>query len=109
MIWRIADMRLTPFEHVLINKAHELIKSKGYISASELVMRLVEFWYTDILKKDECVEYDLDKLVPLIDKHIADGKIFHKVEYCNESTEEFRIKDLFYYNPTVSRLNSVMK
>lgn len=67
-----------------IEKARELIRHAGYMNSITLASKLVSAGYTGV---------PIDQVlagIPCED--------IHQVEYAN-SFSEYRVKDLFYYNP----------
>jgi hypothetical protein len=84
--------------HILRNHAHGLIMEKGFVSATELAALLSAFWYESEHRK---AEVDIIAVIESIDQMEGQPSngMFHRVEFAREDTEQFRRKDLFYYNP----------
>jgi hypothetical protein len=82
--------------HILRNHAHNVIKERGFVSAVELAALLSAYWYESEFCKN--AEVDIVAVIDSLDQS-PDDSMFHRVEYAREDTEQFRRKDLFYYNP----------
>ena len=84
--------------HILRNHAHGVIKDRGYVSAVELATLLSAFWYESEYRG---AEVDIMSVIESIEQMRGQppNGMFHMVEFARADTEEFRRKDLFYYNP----------
>ena len=70
----------------LIEDARQLIRKQGFLKSIDLMLRL------NIARKyPEVNVSNLFDCLPCED--------VHRVEYTNCYVEDFRVKDLFYYNP----------
>lgn len=81
----------------LADWAEQLVRERGYISATELASSIAEYMCENAGK----IERDIP--IFAIFELLKERSGIHSVEYANRATASFRIKDLFYHNPNIGK------
>ena len=76
------------------NFARDLIREHGFVSGANLAMKIAGFMYDKMGTKLGETEIPLKKIFQRITKWSG----YESIEYTTKDTEDFRVKDLFYYN-----------
>lgn len=76
----------------LIYKLRDYVREEGFVPAVTLAMKAVEFGW--IMGEDVSHGH----IEPLL-QAVAEAKDIHTVEYTNSTVSEYRVKDLYYFNP----------
>ncbi len=79
----------------IIEVVREMIRERGFMGALELAVAIT------CMKHKENIKVSLDVVDLLEEICCAD---IHSVEYTNKEVLDYRVKDLFYFNPTTSKL-----
>lgn len=79
----------------LVDVLRNMIQEKGYVALTELASNLVAYLYET--EPDIAHNISHEKIMEIMG--LLENEKIHRVEYANAETEDFRRKDLFYYNP----------
>ena len=80
----------------LINRLREYVRDEGFVPAVRLASKAVELGW--VMGEDVSHEH-----IDLLMQAVAEAKDIHVVEYTNSMVSEYRVKDLYYFNPDKER------
>jgi hypothetical protein len=76
----------------LIERLRAYVRDEGFVPAVRLAMKAVELGW--VMGEDVTHGH----IEPLM-QAVAEAKDIHTVEYTNSTVSEYRVKDLYYFNP----------
>ena len=77
-----------------IKRAQLLIRERGFMSASELAVKIT----TELASRGVLVINPLEVL-----EKVDGAADIHRIEYTNQMVGGYRIKDLFFFNPNLRK------
>lgn len=76
----------------VIKQMRDFVRKEGYVSAMTLAMQGVDIGH--------CLGEDVDfEHLELLLTAVAEAPDIHVTEYTNSTVADFRVKDLYYFNP----------
>ena len=80
---------MTTYEKIIMD-LQSYIRAEGHVTAIKLSMRAVEFGIVSDM-------HNLD--IDLVLDSVTKAPDIHVIEYTNSMVADYRVKDLFYFNP----------